>query len=457
MTLSELPVEILHEIFSYLSRREIFWGIGLCCQRLLHISYESIPHFIPLPIYVSNFQQLMTFFQENVYQWNEIRDVITSVIICDSIDHAETIYRTSKYISYYNGMTICISCISFSSDFEVASFLLPFRHLMCISLDSLNLIPSNDLFIALDGQHDNLQCIQLAKASKISDEGVLYMTDNKHNLKSITLHEALLLSNISFHISSQNCNQLKELKISWCRNLSDSAIIQLSKSCIGISTLHISGSHKVTDRAIKEVFLRFEKLEDIDISGCVNVTDNCFQYLSETNIGIKKINVGGCRNITDVALNYISRACYELEYLYLGGCILVTDVGIKNLSKCKKLIGLSLAECYKIGDASVSEIAKDCTPLRALILYRCEKITDEVLTCIAEHSSNLVTLDVRYCFRITDIGLSSIARECKFLKNLYLDSAFYRKSSIKKYQWYELFDSKRISLSPLKGPFYDEI
>ena len=169
------------------------------------------------------------------------------------------------------------------------------------------------------------------------------------------------------------------------------------------------------------------------------------------------MNVGGCRNITDVAITYISLSCSALEYLYLGGCIQVTDIGMRSLSKCKNLIGLSLAESSEIGDDGVSVISKNCAFLKVMILYRCQKVTDEGLHCLAEYSSHLVTLDIRYCFRITDHGLSSIARNCKHLKNLYLDSAFYRKSSIEKYQWYEQFYSNRISLSPMKGPFYDDV
>ena len=457
MILSELPVELLQIIFSYLSRQDIFWGIGLSCLRLLDVSYESIPHIIEIPDYVSEFKNLVTFLQENVFHWNEATNIITGIIICDSIDNAEKIYQSSNYISKDDGMTLSVTKVSFSSDSQVASVLMPLRNLTCFVVDSLNWTPSDDLFIQLDGKHEKLVYLHLGKASKISDEGILFMTDNKPNLKSITLQESSQLSNLSFHISAHNCNELKELKISWCRNLTDGAIIQLSKSCVGISTLHICGSHRITDRAMKEVLITLKKLEDLNISGCILVTEKSFQYLSENNRGIKKINLGGCRNITDLAITYISSICYELEYLYLGGCIKVTDNGIKTLSNCKNLIGLSLGECSEITDYGLSEISKKCRLLQALILYRCQKVSDDGMNCLAENSSHLVTLDIRYCFRITDHGLSSIAKNCLFLANLYLDSAFYRKSAIDKPGWYALFHSHRVTLSPLRGPFYDDV
>ena len=456
MTLSDLPVELLYNIFSYLSKEDIFWGIGLSCRKLLNVSLGAIPNFIELQEIISNYEDLMTFFKQNVFQWNEVRDIITCVVICDSIDNAVKTYETSRYISKYDGITLSLSCVSFSSDLQVSSFLSPLRNLMCLILDSLNWSPSDELFIELDKKYENLRYIQLAKATEISDEGMLYITHNKPKIQCIILHEAILLSNLSVHISSQNCNELKELKITWCRNLTDGAIIQLSKSCLRISTLHICGSHKITDRAIKELFLRFKDLVDVNISGCILVTDTSFQYLSESNIKIKKINLGGCRNITDAAVTYISFTCLHLEYLYLGGCIQVTDSGVTNLSNCKNLIGLSLGECSEIGDFGVSEICKHCRLLQNLILYRCQKVTDDGVKCIADSLLHLDTLDIRYCFRITDYGLSSIARNSKFLVNLYLDSAFYKKSSITKYQWYALFVSRRVSLSPLKGPFYDD-
>ena len=170
MTLSELPVEILHQIFTFLSSHEIFWGLGICCQRLLDITYEAVPKLTELPIHVSKFEDLIAFFRENVFPWNEIRDVFTTVIVCDSIDNAERIYQTSKYISSQNGMALLIANISFASDLQVASLLSHLSYLRCIFLDSLDWSPSDDFFIELDQKHVYLECIHIAKASKITDD-----------------------------------------------------------------------------------------------------------------------------------------------------------------------------------------------------------------------------------------------------------------------------------------------
>ena len=126
------------------------------------------------------------------------------------------------------------------------------------------------------------------------------------------------------------------------------------------------------------------------------------------------------------------------------------------LSKCKNLIGLSLAYCIKVGDMGVTKISQNCTSLKNLILYRCELISDEAMSSIASYLHNLKLLDLRYCYKISDRGIEKIAKKCGFLTFLYLDSSFYRKSFLTENEWYQLFTSSTICLFPSTGPMVDQ-
>ena len=453
--ISDLPTELLFHIFSYLSMEDIFWGAGISCNKLLNVSLDVVPNFMELPKHRRNCKGIMTYLIDNVFQWNEVRDIVTCVLVCSPDQNAKKIYESTNCIPKSYGITLPLVFPSSSFDTPISSILQNFRNIECFILEVYSWNDLEQLFPNSTGKCKNLRCIHVSKASNLTDEEICYMTLDKHNLQCLHLYESLSLSDVGIYSISCHCNGLIELRMSWCDNLTDNAIIQLSQACNNMSVLHLGGCCNITDTGIQAALSQFKRLVDLNISGCHLVTDNSFISLSNSCNRLKKLNLGGCTKITDITIESIAMRCLELEYLYLSGCINITDNGAKYLSNCKHLIYLSLFACHEIGDTSITEITHNCKLLKVLILYRCHRLSNKAVNCIAENLVNLDTLDLRYCPQVTDLGIKNVAQKCGYLTRLYLDSAFYRKSSVDERHWYELFSSSTISLSPSSGPFFD--
>jgi len=128
----------------------------------------------------------------------------------------------------------------------------------------------------------------------------------------------------------QNCNGLKVLRSNYCSKIEDSSMLAIAKGCPRLETIFVKRCYKLSDRSLLAIGKNCHYLRRIDISSCREMTD----------YGIVNL-VRGCKLLVDV------------DFSNLG----ITDSSIDELSYCcSNLSTVSLQNCYKVTDASISKL-----------------------------------------------------------------------------------------------------
>ncbi|KAF2264874.1 ubiquitin ligase complex F-box protein GRR1 [Lojkania enalia] len=98
-----------------------------------------------------------------------------------------------------------------------------------------------------------------------------------------------------------------------------------------------------------------------------------------------------------------------------------SDGTLQPLSDCKRVERLTLTNCTKLTDLSLTAMLKDNRSLLALDVTGLESITDKTMLVLADNAVRLQGLNITNCKKITDDSLEAVARSCKHLKRLKLN------------------------------------
>lgn len=123
---------------------------------------------------------------------------------------------------------------------------------------------------------------------------------------------------------------------------------------------------------------------------------DCSPYSMARLKGLRSLNLASCTRITDISLK---RAFdfLELEILNLAKCQLITAAGLECLPlKCRSIKKLKLSDCHILCDHAI-EFCIQLKRLKCLEIERCYRLTDASLDSIAKNCKNLKYLDVRGC------------------------------------------------------------
>jgi F-box and leucine-rich repeat protein GRR1 len=95
-----------------------------------------------------------------------------------------------------------------------------------------------------------------------------------------------------------------------------------------------------------------------------------------------------------------------------------SDGTLRPLSGCKRIERLTLTNCTKLTDLSLTAMLKDNHSLLALDVTNVEGITDQTMYALAENAVKLQGLNITNCKRITDESLKAVARSCRHIKRV---------------------------------------
>lgn len=97
----------------------------------------------------------------------------------------------------------------------------------------------------------------------------------------------------------------------------------------------------------------------------------------------------------------------------------VNDGSMKPLALCKRLERLTLTNCSRLTDSSLTEILA-CNPrIQALDLSQLEHITDLSLKVVADNCMRLQGLNIAGCKAITDASLIPLSENRKMLRRVW--------------------------------------
>ena len=91
MNMSDLPTELIFNIFCYLPKEEVFWGIGSSCLRYLSISLSIINSCKTLPSKQFMSKDMMAYLEKNVFSWQDVSDAIMCLLIASADQNVEDI------------------------------------------------------------------------------------------------------------------------------------------------------------------------------------------------------------------------------------------------------------------------------------------------------------------------------------------------------------------------------
>jgi F-box and leucine-rich repeat protein GRR1 len=96
----------------------------------------------------------------------------------------------------------------------------------------------------------------------------------------------------------------------------------------------------------------------------------------------------------------------------------VSDGTLQPLAGCKRIERLTLTNCTKLTDLSLTAMLKDNRALLALDVTGLDSITDRTMFALAANAVRLQGLNITNCKKITDDSLEAVARNCRHVKRV---------------------------------------
>lgn len=221
---------------------------------------------------------------------------------------------------------------------------------------------------------------------------------------------------------------LKVLDLSLCKEIHDGAVALMSRKCPNIQELDLAGCSSVTNQGLKDVATNLRHLRKLNLRSCRQITDAGIGYLAKAkshkdHCGIEDLTLQDCQKLTDESLSLLSKDNKVLSSLNLSFCVSITDTGLKSLSRIRTLKSLNVRSCDNVSDIGISFLAeptsrqqtspvdRPCSGgLEDLDVSFCANVTNSSLHHIASGFPNLKSLSMTTC-SITDHGLKRLAKQ----------------------------------------------
>jgi F-box and leucine-rich repeat protein GRR1 len=96
----------------------------------------------------------------------------------------------------------------------------------------------------------------------------------------------------------------------------------------------------------------------------------------------------------------------------------ISDGTLVALANCKRIERLTLTDCTKLSDLSVSQLIDGNRNLLAIDISGLDAITDRTMTTVANNCYKLQGLNITKCTRVTDVSLVAVAQNCRRVKRV---------------------------------------
>lgn len=168
--------------------------------------------------------------------------------------------------------------------------------------------------------------------------------------------------------------------------------------------------------------VHFARITSITLYAC-DITDDIISCMVTSSSPLRELHLTSCSALTDAGLAILGeRHGDSLRHLTIQRCNLVTSDGMRFiLSRCKKLVHLSLGEAQQLDLACITAALENSPSLRILRLNQAI-VSDAMLHQIA--TSPLDSLFMRGSTGYTEIGVVALMNGCTHLKKLVISNTF---------------------------------
>ena len=138
-------------------------------------------------------------------------------------------------------------------------------------------------------------------------------------LQSLSFKRCGRITDTGLITISEHCPNLKSLKLYYCHEITDASIISISTHCTGLKLLNLRNCDQITDASIISISSHCTGLQSLDLWLCCQISDVSIIPISENCTGLKSLVVSWVK-ITDASLIAIAKNCNELQLLDAFGC-----------------------------------------------------------------------------------------------------------------------------------------
>uniref|UniRef100_S4RA60 Leucine rich repeat containing 29 n=1 Tax=Petromyzon marinus TaxID=7757 RepID=S4RA60_PETMA len=231
------------------------------------------------------------------------------------------------------------------------------------------------------------------------------------SLRELDLSSCVAVTDASVRAISTSLATLRVLRLAWCRELTDWGLLGIERPCLQPL---LPSSHTV---ALSHCGLGLAPPSPAEVeAGEVGPRLSALTQLAE-------LDLANCFRVTDASLTQVLRFP-ELRCLHVSHLCELSDAALLALSRgCPSLERLSLAGCYRLSDGGLAAAAPLLRRLRHLDLSRCEQVSDSVLDALAGSCPWLRSLDVSRCSRITLEAVERLQAALPELGDVHMRSA----------------------------------
>ncbi|KAJ1551632.1 hypothetical protein HK096_006249 [Nowakowskiella sp. JEL0078] len=247
---------------------------------------------------------------------------------------------------------------------------------------------------------------------------------NAYNLSQAipTLKHSLLLEHIKFKNKlsgdvKKSISQISKLVLENCYNIHSNTLISILNPFCSLQSISLrSGGPAVTDKVVISLSHAL-MLESLDVADCHFLTDLCIinGIAAETSLckfSLRRINFHHCDMVGDGGIIALVSGCTSLNWMDLENCNL-SSLSIHEISRRigHNLIHISVAQCYKITDVSMTSLLIASTNLKFLDISF-TGLTDTALYAITSMKTPppIQILSLVGCRQITLRGVFHLAR-----------------------------------------------
>ncbi|XP_032816169.2 uncharacterized protein LOC116945756 isoform X3 [Petromyzon marinus] len=248
------------------------------------------------------------------------------------------------------------------------------------------------------------------------------------SLRELDLSSCVAVTDASVRAISTSLATLRVLRLAWCRELTDWGLLGIERPCLQplLPSSHTSSSGPKFSRSFGNIgFFSPPPVWPVGLAppspaeveaGEVGPRLSALTQLAE-------LDLANCFRVTDASLTQVLRFP-ELRCLHVSHLCELSDAALLALSRgCPSLERLSLAGCYRLSDGGLAAAAPLLRRLRHLDLSRCEQVSDSVLDALAGSCPWLRSLDVSRCSRITLEAVERLQAALPELGDVHMRSA----------------------------------
>ncbi|XP_071087945.1 F-box/LRR-repeat protein fbxl-1-like [Haliotis cracherodii] len=385
--IQSLPEEILLNIFSYFSPKELCQYVAPVCRRWRVLAYEptlwvclkidplwevSIDDLSTLLERVSGVKDLslharngITYFEVFTYlkHCNHLTEL--DLGLCDSIN-IHVIECIVKFCPLLRNINL-EGCSNI--DFECVKQLASLRHLSHLNLSHCRL--ENDSILLLAYSIDSIMSFNVDGVAWITDDAIMPLCEvHKSSLKHLELDgEELTDRSIS---AVAKCQSLVTLNVSFCDLLSDASLEYL-KDLKKLRKLRLRKGLEFSEEAVEKFFKHghLHNVTDLDMSECAGMKDASLLSLTECcGSSLIVLALQWCWYITDIGLASIVECCSNLERLDLTGLHRLSGECLDRVpDDMVHLHFLDLRNCNNMNDKLICEMIRSKPDLQVINYY----------------------------------------------------------------------------------------